>query len=265
MASEWFYMIDGAKSGPVSSQKLKQLAASNRIHPKDLLQKCGMRTWVSASSVKGLFGQGPAPSPAMIPGQQAITQNVRSEVPAAASLRTPGNPKIQVGKKYQVLKAILAIFLFFFIINISLIPSRDGKEYLSILDLARNFIRFAKAKDAGVNKSDSKQEIEAALARAAEEMNKKLPTMIDEDTRLEALAAGPGQRLSFLYTLTKASSIDVSDAMLKEMMQASIREGACSAASTRQMLDKGVELVYQYTGNDGKTIGEIVIQPATCK
>jgi|GEM_PF-2056418 len=41
MAKEWHYAIDGEKHGPVTSQQLKELAASGDIQPTDLVWTSG--------------------------------------------------------------------------------------------------------------------------------------------------------------------------------------------------------------------------------
>jgi hypothetical protein len=55
MAQEWYYSQNGQKRGPVSGADLKQLAASGKLQPTDLIWKQGMEKWVPARLVKGLF------------------------------------------------------------------------------------------------------------------------------------------------------------------------------------------------------------------
>ena len=54
MAIEWHYTQNGNQHGPVSSSELKQLAASGKLLPSDLVWKEGMDEWISASKVKDL-------------------------------------------------------------------------------------------------------------------------------------------------------------------------------------------------------------------
>jgi hypothetical protein len=54
--TEWHYTIDGQPAAaPVSSAQLKQLAASGKLKPTDLVWQDGMLEWAQAGSVKGLF------------------------------------------------------------------------------------------------------------------------------------------------------------------------------------------------------------------
>jgi len=65
MADQWYYAHQGQQSGPVSTEQLKQLAASGQIQASDLLWKQGMAAWAAASTVEGVFSAsgGPAPPP----------------------------------------------------------------------------------------------------------------------------------------------------------------------------------------------------------
>ncbi len=75
MADQWYYAHQGQQSGPVSTEQLKQLAASGQIQSSDLLWKQGMAAWSPANTVEGLFGAagGPAPlPPGAAPGAPGI-------------------------------------------------------------------------------------------------------------------------------------------------------------------------------------------------
>jgi len=59
MANEWHYTQNGQPAPtPVSTAELKQMAASGRLQPSDLVWQDGMPNWVPASSIKGLFPAG---------------------------------------------------------------------------------------------------------------------------------------------------------------------------------------------------------------
>jgi hypothetical protein len=73
--AEWHYTVNGQPAAaPVSDDQLKQLAASGRLRPSDMVWKDGMANWASASSIPGLFGgaSAPAPSPRSAPGPMAV-------------------------------------------------------------------------------------------------------------------------------------------------------------------------------------------------
>ncbi len=55
MPTEWFFSKGGQQLGPVSSEQLKQLAASDQLQPSDLVWKDGMSQWIEARKITGLF------------------------------------------------------------------------------------------------------------------------------------------------------------------------------------------------------------------
>jgi hypothetical protein len=66
MASNWYYMKNGAKYGPLSSSELKQLARDGLLAKTDTLWKEGLKEWQPASKVKGLFDS-PVPDASVPP------------------------------------------------------------------------------------------------------------------------------------------------------------------------------------------------------
>lgn len=55
MADQWYYGRDGQHTGPVTSQKLKELVDNGDVQPSDLVWKEGLSEWIQAKKVKGLF------------------------------------------------------------------------------------------------------------------------------------------------------------------------------------------------------------------
>jgi hypothetical protein len=62
MAEQWYYAHDGQQTGPVSTEEIKQLAASGQLQPGDMVWKQGMAAWSPASSVEGLLAGAPGAS-----------------------------------------------------------------------------------------------------------------------------------------------------------------------------------------------------------
>lgn len=58
MADQWYVGRDGTRSGPFSTEALRQMAAAGRLVPGDLLWREGLETWVPLSTVKGLLPPG---------------------------------------------------------------------------------------------------------------------------------------------------------------------------------------------------------------
>ncbi len=76
--SEWYFSIHGEQFGPVSSKELRQMAATGRLKPSDLVWRPGLKTWVPAARIKGLF-----PSPPGLPRSPSSTKD-QAVVPHAS-------------------------------------------------------------------------------------------------------------------------------------------------------------------------------------
>jgi len=59
----WYYHHAGTRSGPVSLEQLRQVAAAGELEPGDLVWQQGTPDWVLARTVEGLFGAEPTPLP----------------------------------------------------------------------------------------------------------------------------------------------------------------------------------------------------------
>jgi len=57
MPETWFVSRDGQQFGPFTAKSLRELVASSRLVPTDLLRKETMGSWVEARRVKGLFSE----------------------------------------------------------------------------------------------------------------------------------------------------------------------------------------------------------------
>jgi len=64
-AHEWFYVCNDQEHGPVSTARLKQLAAAGDIQPDDNIWREGMADWQPARSIDGLCA---------IPSPQVLSQ-----------------------------------------------------------------------------------------------------------------------------------------------------------------------------------------------
>jgi len=93
---EWYYAKGDQQQGPVSSTELRQLAASGRVLPDDLVWREGMSEWVAASNVRGLFEgtpkvaeplPGPSEEPAVAPAAAPAEWPGAAFAPEAPSVR----------------------------------------------------------------------------------------------------------------------------------------------------------------------------------
>jgi len=84
VAQEWYYSVDGERSGPVSGAALKELAMAGKLGSDDLIWKDGMPDWVKASRIKGLFPTSEQPVTAQAPVEIKPVVQASGQVPAAA-------------------------------------------------------------------------------------------------------------------------------------------------------------------------------------
>jgi hypothetical protein len=110
----------------------------------------------------------------------------------------------------------------------------------------------------------SPDDAERVLADAAERMNSQLPRMIDEVTRLEAVVAGPGKRLTYLYTLTDTPASDYSWTPIANALRQEVAAHLCGNRQTLDILRREVLIGQQYSGNDGKLIGSLSFTASDC-
>ena len=104
MENEWFYSRRGTRSGPMTAEQVKSLAASGQICPSDLLWRPGFTAWVRAGRFKGLFTEEPetlandesvatseVPSS---PAETAVTNNAASDTESDAESASVAMPPV---------------------------------------------------------------------------------------------------------------------------------------------------------------------------
>lgn len=92
--AEWKYRKNGVECGPVTTTQLVELAAQRQLRPTDLVRASGLRAWVLAGTVKGLFADGskaaPLPLADALPVEvaQAVAESLRLFRPEVAQALT---------------------------------------------------------------------------------------------------------------------------------------------------------------------------------
>jgi len=67
MADQWYYTENRERRGPMSEEQLKEIAASAKLKPTDLVWKKGMASWVPAAEIEGLIPKPAEDEPPPIP------------------------------------------------------------------------------------------------------------------------------------------------------------------------------------------------------
>ena len=102
--------------------------------------------------------------------------------------------------------------------------------------------------------------VQTALIQISSEMNKKMPIVVDKETRLDSTAPGPNQTLTYRYTLVNFDGAEV-----KKEEVATIRARALAGYRTspamKSLREMGVTLRYEYKNKNGASAGEFSIGP----
>ena len=106
--------------------------------------------------------------------------------------------------------------------------------------------------------------LQRRLAEIAGQANGAAPTAVDPDTRLDGARAGPGLRLTVMYTLVNAESTGVDSTTFAAKLTPTIKEGGCTNPELRPLIDQGVVVVLEYSGKQGDPIGTVNINRGTC-
>jgi hypothetical protein len=108
------------------------------------------------------------------------------------------------------------------------------------------------------------QSLTRRLAEIAGQANQAAPANVDSDTRLDGARAGPGLKLTSMYTLVNAESNGVNSTTFEAKLAPTIKSASCDNPELRPLIDQGVVVVLEYRGNQGNLIGTITLNRATC-
>ncbi len=127
-----YYNRDGHTFGPVSAPQLKQLAATGKLQPKDLVRKDSMNEWVCAGNIRGLFA---APQTTGIAG--AATDGSSREVLPSTTVNSEGSgrgTKIAFGVAGVALTSLLGFALWALVLR----DTWELDNYAKISELCRS-------------------------------------------------------------------------------------------------------------------------------
>jgi len=108
------------------------------------------------------------------------------------------------------------------------------------------------------------QSLGRKLAEIAGQTNGAAPANVDSDTRIDGARAGPGLKLTLMYTLVNAESNGVNSTTFEAKLAPTIKSASCENPDLRPLIDQGVVVVLEYRGNQGSPIGTISFNRDTC-
>ena len=102
------------------------------------------------------------------------------------------------------------------------------------------------------------------LSEIAAQANQAAPADIDPNTRLEGVKAGPGLRLTSTYTLLNPDSQGIDSTNFQTKLAPVVKEGSCKNPELGPLINRGVVVVLEYRGTDGKPMGTVSVDQSTC-
>jgi len=130
----------------------------------------------------------------------------------------------------------------------------------------KHFHTSIEAKDLSVKNTVDNHEslpLKETLKITAETINKSLPTMVDEEVRLDKVSAEES-KMTFHYTLVHFTPISMPAKKLKSLMYEDIKTQVCIDKDTKMLLKKGMLVDYTYNGKDKKHITTFAFDVKTC-
>jgi hypothetical protein len=102
------------------------------------------------------------------------------------------------------------------------------------------------------------------LKKAAKELNKNTPKMIDADTRMDAATIGPGLRININYTLPKHAAGEVGADQVIQYVRSTLENYACNKKNMKILMQWGAVIAYTYHAKDQTLITSILIDRDDC-
>ena len=105
--------------------------------------------------------------------------------------------------------------------------------------------------------------IETILLQMADEINAKLPQMIDAETRLDS-AAGINRKVRYNFTLVNYSAEEIKVPAFNKSMRPKLIKNVCAAKEMAIFLNNDIPVSYAYYGKQGKQITVLTVTASDC-
>jgi hypothetical protein len=102
-----------------------------------------------------------------------------------------------------------------------------------------------------------------ALSEEIKMINKSLPSLIDNDTRVDHVSI-QGKDVYYNYTLVNWLAADLDISRFISVMTPKVKTGQCANDETRPLLNAGRKLVYMYRDKASKPVAKIVVEKSDC-
>lgn len=154
------------------------------------------------------------------------------------------------------MKQILLIV--FSIVCLVPIPTPAQKGASSVGAIFRSIIGDS------ANRKPGQNDVESALHKLGNELNKNTPRQIDENTRWDTTMAGPGRKLTYHYTFLGGKSNQIDKAIFREYMTGRLKGSVCSSPDTDVFFQNDVTVLFRYEAADQVFIATLEFTPSSC-
>lgn len=100
--------------------------------------------------------------------------------------------------------------------------------------------------------------IDATLMKTASEINKTMPVMVDQITRLDNVMAMPGKKLAYNYTLLELDPM-ADAAEFSQNIRPKLVNGYQTSSDMADLRKAGVTLIYVYRDEQGREFAKLEI------
>lgn len=114
---------------------------------------------------------------------------------------------------------------------------------------------------AGKSIADS-QTIEKALITITNQVNQRMPMMVDSATRIDNVI-GQGKKFTYNYTFVSATFNEINKEKLS-LFFTKLKAGVCSSPDLVYFFKNGVTIVYSYRASDGVFVSKLEVTPQEC-
>lgn len=108
------------------------------------------------------------------------------------------------------------------------------------------------------------EELVEKLKSEVEQINRQVPMMMDEETRLDKATLGPGATVIYHFTFPGYSAEQVDPDKLAENLSPALTQNICLDEQLKESMEEGARYVYAFHGNDGREISRMEVGEADC-
>jgi hypothetical protein len=112
--------------------------------------------------------------------------------------------------------------------------------------------------------ADHEIAVDDVLAKVSTQINKKLPTAVDSDTRLDKVTSEPGRHFIYHYTVLGSHSDDINPESFDKAIRPQLKSRLCNSAEMQNFLKSDVTISYLYKDKNGQPIGNAKFAPSEC-